>query len=273
MIDGGAATMTAEREQAMQGPQRVAPGSGRALELDSISVRFGGIKALSNVSLTVETGERWAVIGPNGAGKSTLFAVISGHLRPTSGTVSLFGTRCTHWSQRRRAHFGLGRTFQINNVFPALTVEENLVVAAQATGRQRFRFWRPVRLVGDLEQRVEDALTRSGLHARRHHVASELSHGEARQLEIALALACRARILLLDEPAAGLAAQERALIAELVDGLPRTMTLILIEHDMNLALGLVDRVMCLNNGVPVESGTPQQIRESEAVQNFYLGTA
>lgn len=272
MSNASGTSMVVEQGHSGQRPEAGGPPTVPALELDAIGVKFGGILALQGVCLRIEAGQRWAVIGPNGAGKSTLFGVISGQVRATAGTVSLFGLECTRWSQRRRAQFGLGRTFQINNVFLDLTVQENLVVAAQATGRQRFRCWRPVRVAGELKASVDGAIHQAGLSARRHDLASALSHGEARQLEIAIALACNARILLLDEPAAGLATPERALIRDLIDGLPREMTVILIEHDMNLALGLVDRVLCLNNGVPVEIGTPQEIRDSEAVQEFYLGS-
>ena len=176
------------------------PGRERvpALRLAGVGVRFGGITALNDISMNVAPGERWAVIGPNGAGKTTLFRVISGERYPTSGHVELFGRHCTRWSQLRRVRSGLGRTFQINNVFSDLTVEQNLAASAQVFGRKQFNFWRQVRIEGSLKERIDVALERTGLWPRRQDLASELSHGEARQLELALALARDSKILLLD---------------------------------------------------------------------------
>jgi branched-chain amino acid transport system ATP-binding protein len=240
------------------------------LELESVTMQFGGITAVKDVSLTVGTGARWAVIGPNGAGKTTLFRVVSGEHIPTEGRVRLFGSDVTKSPPYRRAHRGLGRTYQVTEIFGRLTVTENVTVAAQATTRERFTSWRPVRLTGELAERVDEAIERVQLTDRRDHVANELSHGEQRQLELALALASRPRLLLLDEPAAGLSAAERMLVAQLIRDLPDELSLILIEHDMNLALGLVERVLCLDNGEPIAEGTPDEIRANEQVQAVYL---
>lgn len=241
-----------------------------ALRLDDLSVRFGGILAVDNVRMTVSGGERWAVIGPNGAGKTTLFRAISGEVQPTSGRVSLFGRDVTKTPSHRRARAGIGRTYQVTTLFPHLTAEQNVAVAALGTTRARLRCWSPLRMRGELGERVGDALSQVGLSARRHDEVRALSHGEQRQLELALALAGRPRLLLLDEPAAGLASSERKTMRTLVENLPGDLSIVLIEHDMNLALGLTERVLCLDDGRVVAEGTPDEVRADEDVQAAYL---
>jgi branched-chain amino acid transport system ATP-binding protein len=241
-----------------------------ALRLGAVSMRFDGVVAVDDVSLTVDQGQRWAVIGPNGAGKTTLFKTVSGELRPTSGTIELFGENVTRQSPHRRARRGIGRTYQVTNLFTGLTVEENLILAVQGTSRARFCSWRPVRVRGELAERIDEVLGQLRLAHARGRVVAELSYGEQRQLELALALAGRPRVLLLDEPAAGLSASERVLMKALVEQLPRDLTVVLIEHDMSLALELVDQVLVLDNGHPIAEGSPDAIRENEAVQAVYL---
>jgi branched-chain amino acid transport system ATP-binding protein len=241
-----------------------------ALRLGAVSMRFDGVVAVDDVSLTVDQGQRWAVIGPNGAGKTTLFKTVSGELRPTSGTIELFGENVTRQSPHRRARRGIGRTYQVTNLFTGLTVEENLILAVQGTSRARFCSWRPVRVRGELAERIDEVLGQLRLAHARGRVVAELSYGEQRQLELALALAGRPRVLLLDEPAAGLSASERVLMKALVEQLPRDLTVVLIEHDMSLALELVDQVLVLDNGHPIAEGPPDAIRENEAVQAVYL---
>lgn len=241
-----------------------------ALRLGGVTVRFGGVTAVHDVSMTVPYGSRWAIIGPNGAGKTTLFRVIAGEQRPTRGRVELFGSDATRMPPYRRAHRGLGRTYQITNVFLGMTVEENVAIAAQAVRPGRLRCWWPLRLRGEVGERTERALEQVGLARQRHRLVRELSHGEQRQLELALALAGNPRLLLLDEPAAGLSASERVLMRRLVEDLPRDLSLVLIEHDMSLALDLVERVMCMDNGTVIAVGTPAEIRENEQVQAVYL---
>ncbi|MGH3501071.1 MAG: ABC transporter ATP-binding protein [Nocardioidaceae bacterium] len=240
------------------------------LRLENVSVRFGGILAVDQVSMTVRRGDRWAVIGPNGAGKTTLFRAVSGEVYPTRGRVRLHDVDVTHAPPYRRARRGLGRTYQVTNLFPSLSVEENVLIAAQGCSRTRFRCWWPTRRGGELGDRVGTALDQVDLSHRRGDQVRELSHGEQRQVEVALALAGRPSVLLLDEPAAGLSASERVAMRHLVESLPDDLTVILIEHDMQLALDLVERVVCLDNGSPIAEGTPEEIRADQRVQAVYL---
>jgi branched-chain amino acid transport system ATP-binding protein len=241
-----------------------------ALRLSSVTMRYDGVLAVDDVSLTVDQGQRWAVIGPNGAGKTTLFKTVSGEVRPTAGTIELFGQNVTRHSPHRRAQRGIGRTYQVTNLFTGLTVEDNLVLAVQGTSRARFCSWWPVQVRGELAERIDQVLEQLQLTHVRDRVVAELSHGEQRQLELAVALAGRPRLLLLDEPAAGLSASERVLMRDLVDQLPRDLTVVLIEHDMSLALELVEQVLVLDNGHPIAEGPPEDIRGNEDVQSVYL---
>ena len=240
------------------------------LVVEDVSVHFGGVTAVDGVSLRVERGARWAVIGPNGAGKTTLFRTISGEVYPSEGRIHLFGSDMSRVSPYKKAQKGLGRTFQITDLFQALTVEENLAIAAQARSLTRFIPWRPLRVKGWLDDRVSSVLQQVGLTQQRHQVVSEMSHGEQRQLEIAMALAGNPEVLLLDEPGAGLSAAERKIMRELISGLPRDLTIVLIEHDMSIALELVDRVLVLDNGRPIAEGNPEEIRNDQRVQDVYL---
>lgn len=240
------------------------------LHVDDVCVYFGGVTAVDHVSLRVEPGERWAVIGPNGAGKTTLFRAISGEVYPSEGRVHLFGADMSNAPPYRKAQKGLGRTYQITDLFQALTVEDNLAIAAQARSVSRFVPWRPMRIRGGLDERIASVLKQVGLSERRHHTVSEMSHGEQRQLEIAMALASDPQLLLLDEPGAGLSAAERRIMRELISSLPRDLTIVLIEHDMTIALELVERVLVLDNGHPIAEGDPESIRNDQRVQDVYL---
>lgn len=241
------------------------------LRVDRIVQRFGGLAAVAGVSFTMRVGERLAIIGPNGAGKTTLFRLIAGEMRPSAGHVHLFGRDVTGLPAHTRARLGLARTFQVSNLFGGLTVEENLRLAAQASSPSRWRFWEPIRNDDEVGKRVRAVLEQSGLGRHRGSQVAELSHGEQRQLEIAMALVTHPRLLLLDEPAAGLAAAERAHLRRLLEQLPRTIPLLLIEHDMNLVMGIADRVVCLHNGRSVAVGTPAGVRANSDVQTIYLG--
>jgi branched-chain amino acid transport system ATP-binding protein len=242
-----------------------------ALELDGVTKAFGGLVAVSDVTLSVRERERQAVIGPNGAGKTTLFNLITGQIPLTSGRISLFGQDVTGLPVHKRVARGMARTFQITNLFPTLRVWENVMLAAQGLVPTKFSMLKPVSRKSDLAERVDDALEAVGLADKASVRARELSHGEQRQLEIALALVSQPKLLLLDEPAAGLSAGERRTMARLIDNLPPDLTLILIEHDMDLALRLVSWVTVLQDGQVIVADQPDAIRNNEQVQEVYLG--
>jgi branched-chain amino acid transport system ATP-binding protein len=244
-----------------------------ALALDGISRRFGGVVAVDGVSLTLGAGERVSVIGPNGAGKTTLFRLIAGEMRPSGGSINLLGRDVTRMPAHHRAGLGLARTFQVSNLFVGLSVVENVRLASQTRGRDRWRFWRRMSADDAPGRAARDALEHVGLEHRSADRVADLSHGEQRQLEVAMALVSEPRLLLLDEPAAGLAMSERTRLRRLLEELPRTLPVLLIEHDMSLALGLADRVMCMHNGKVIASGSPDDVRRDEMVQAVYLGRA
>lgn len=257
--------------QVVPSPSAPTDGEGAALVLDGVTRRFGGLMALSGVSVILPRGGRLAVIGPNGAGKTTLFRLISGEMRASDGAIKLFGEDVSRVSERRRALRGIARTFQVSTLFTGLSVLDNVRIAAQARGPRPRRFWWPVSDRDADTARAMLMLERVGLSARGADRVADLSHGEQRQLEIAMALVVGPRLLLLDEPAAGLSAAERKVLRGLLEDLPAGLSLILIEHDMTLALELVDHVLCLDNGVPLAYGTPDEIRANPAVQAVYLG--
>ena len=252
------------------GPQ--GPGAGApALVISDLGKRFGGVQAVVGISLELGASERIGVIGPNGAGKTTLFKMIAGDIAPTTGSIELFGRDATRIGPARRARMGVGRTFQVSNLFRDMSVLDNVRVAARGGSAKARIFWWPQRPTDEASQRAMAALESVGLTGRRDHRVSDLSHGEQRQLEIAMALVGEPKLLLLDEPAAGLSAAERSTLRHLIEALPRTLPILLIEHDMTLALGLTDRVMCLENGRHVVTGTPSEVREHETVKQIYLG--
>ncbi len=241
------------------------------LEVVGVTVRFGGLQALGGVEVEVREGEIVGLIGPNGAGKTTIFDLISGHLPLDGGRLRLLGTDITELAADRRAALGLGRSFQDARLFPALTVEENVVLAAQGISGGKFSMFRPVGSRRSLVDRARNAIERMGLASVAATKAAELGHGQQRQLELAIALAGDPKVLLLDEPGAGLSAAERSLMRDLVRGLPDEITVLLIEHDMELALGLADFVICMHNGKPVAEGAPDDIKANTQVQDIYLG--
>lgn len=249
------------------------PDQMPALQLESVSKSFGGVRAVQDVSLTVPQGECRALIGPNGAGKTTLFNVIAGTLKCDSGTITMFGQNITRKPMQGRARLGLGRTYQISQLFLALSVEENLFLATAGTGKIRLN---PFKLWTDHAQERDWATQiarRVRLEDKLKTPVAELSHGEQRQLEIGMALAMKPRLVMLDEPAAGLSPSERSVITEMIDALERDITLILIEHDMDIALGLADQVTVMHQGQIIAAGTPGEIRTDAQVQAVYLGTA
>jgi branched-chain amino acid transport system ATP-binding protein len=243
------------------------------LRLEGVGVRFGGLRAVDGVSLLVPAGQRRAVIGPNGAGKTTLFNAITGAVRATSGRVLLDGADITRRSVHARAHRGLSRTFQITNLFPTLTVAETMRLALRGLLPSRLSLFGADRLTPAEAERANEALRLARLAGPPGRLVRELSYGEQRQLELALALATRPKLLLLDEPAAGLSPAERAIVSDVIRALPRSITVVLIEHDMDLVLSLVDWVTCLDSGRLLVEAAPDAIRGNPLIQEVYLGKA
>lgn len=244
-----------------------------AVRLNSVTRSFGGLKAVENVSISIEKGMKHAIIGPNGAGKTTLFAMISGELELSEGQVFMFGQDVSKWSATRRARNGLGRTYQITNVFTGLTVEQNITLAIRGNSNERLSVFKNSEPDSSMSQTIDEVLDRCGLLHRRHTLTGDMAYGEQRLLELAIALANRPKLLLLDEPAAGLSPAERAPMAETIRNLPKDLTVMLIEHDMELALGLADYVTCLYYGQVLASGTPKEIQDNPEVQSVYFGVS
>jgi branched-chain amino acid transport system ATP-binding protein len=241
------------------------------LVLDGVSRHFGGLKAVDNVSLTLGPGERHALIGPNGAGKTTLFNVISGELRATAGTIMLNGADVTGLPPHRRAARGIARTFQITKLFPNLTVLENMLVACTALDRRKFTMYRPLASFADLVERATRVLDECGLSPFRRALARNLSYGDQRKLEVALSMAGRPRVLLLDEPMAGLSSGERDAMQALLDDLDPSIAVLLIEHDIDVAFGFAERVTVLYQGRVLIAGPKDVVSANRSVQESYLG--
>ena len=242
-----------------------------AIEVNELTKEFGGLRAVDRVSLRVAAGERRVLIGPNGAGKTTLFHCITGTLRPSAGRVSLFGRDVTHLAEHRRTALGMGRTFQISNVFADLSLLENLILAILGTHRRKWVMHRPVTAFDRVCGRAREGLELVGLAHRQHDVVRLLSYGERRQLELALALNSDPRVLFLDEPCAGLSPGERQRIARMIGALSRDITVLMIEHDMDVALGLADRVTVLHRGRVIVEGTPGEVQTNPEVREVYFG--
>jgi branched-chain amino acid transport system ATP-binding protein len=245
----------------------------QALVLENVSKSFGGIDAVSKVDLTVNKGESRALIGPNGAGKSTLFNLVTGEIPLDRGRIVLFGRDMTRAKVQKRIASQLGRTYQISNLFPQLTVQENLFLASWQTRRKKtsifatlFRSWRKFenqrRYVAKIAQRV-------GLEDKLDILVDELSHGEHRQLELGITLAHEPRILLLDEPMAGLSVAERKFMTELIMSLKPDITVVIIEHDIDVAFSIADQVSVLHHGAIIAEGSPDQIENNPDVQQIY----
>jgi ABC-type branched-subunit amino acid transport system ATPase component len=242
-----------------------------ALRLEGVTKHFGGLCAVDGVGLEVQPGERRALIGPNGAGKTTLFNLIAGALPVSSGRITLFGRDVTGASAHHRAAQGLARTFQITNLFPDLTVLENALLAIQAHTSSRFAMLRPAATFSDLQARARATLDSVGLARVTDATVRNLSHGEQRQLEIGLALGGRPRLLLLDEPTAGLSPAESRLMADLLRRLDPAITVLMIEHDMDIALELSPRVTVLHYGCVIADGSRDEVRADPQVKEIYLG--
>jgi branched-chain amino acid transport system ATP-binding protein len=243
------------------------------LAVDQVTQRFGKLVAVNGLSMLVEPGELRAVIGPNGAGKTTFFNLISGLISPTSGRIYFDGKDISGLSPERRVALGIARTFQITEIFPELSVAENLRIAVEVTGGQRLRMWRSRRKDREIRARVDQLLGLAGLGDRAHRLVGELSHGDQRSTEILMALALEPRLLLLDEPTAGMSDQETFGIAELVRRLHREqrLTILLVEHDMRVIAHLADRITVLAEGTTLAEGTFEEISGDERVQTAYLG--
>jgi branched-chain amino acid transport system ATP-binding protein len=241
------------------------------LTLTDAVVAFDALRAVDGVSLSVPRGQRRAIIGPNGAGKTTLFNAIAGMVPPTSGRIVFGGHDITKLAPHRRAQLGISRTFQITNLFPTLSVQDNMILALRGLSPRKFSlFGRPDRDSVEAP-RIAAALGAARIAERADVTVKELSYGEQRQLEIALSLVTTPTMLLLDEPAAGLSPSERSMVAEIIRSLDRDITVVLIEHDMDLALGLVDFVTCMFEGRILVEEAPEGIRRNKKVQEVYLG--
>jgi branched-chain amino acid transport system ATP-binding protein len=239
----------------------------------SLRKAFGGIVATDNLSLEVAAGEIHAVIGPNGAGKTTLVNLLSGQLRADGGEIVFNGGRITRLRPSTRSHRGLARSFQITSIFPDFSVLDNVALAVQARSGHSFRFWRPAAGDQRLYKPARDVLARVGLEGRGGVLAGNLAHGEQRQLEIAMALATRPKMLLLDEPMAGMGVEESQRMITLLGELKSDYTMLLVEHDMDAVFALADRITVLVYGRSIATGTPADIRANADVRDAYLGTS
>jgi len=243
------------------------------LQIRDLTKRFGGVLASDSISLDVPAGELHAIIGPNGAGKSTLIGQLAGEIVPEKGRIFFHGRDITRMPTHRRSALGLARSFQITSLFLDFTVLDNVALAVQAHAGHSFRFWRPARSEIELRVPAQSALARVGLENRADVICANLSHGEHRQLEIAMALATAPRMLLLDEPMAGMGADESARVIGLLGELKREQTILLIEHDMDAVFRLADRITVLVDGRVIASGPPDVIRADADVRQAYLGSA
>jgi len=244
--------------------------SGNAMELRGVTKMFGALAAIKDITLTVRSGERRAVLGSNGAGKTTLFNCVTGDFLPTSGTIRLFGEDVTRFPAYERIRRGLRRTYQISLLFNGMTVADNVYLACRGVSRGRFSFIRPPS--GDaLLTKADELIEAVHLTPLRDMAVANLSYGQQRQLEIALALAGAPRVILFDEPAAGLSPTERGELVAILNGLPGHIGYIIIEHDMDVALRVAERVTMMHNGLIFKEGTPEEIENDEEVQELYLG--
>lgn len=245
--------------------------SNLALEVINLTKAFGGLTVTQDVSLAVRPGERRLIIGPNGAGKTTLFNQISGDLRPNSGLIRLFGFDITRLPPYRRAHAGLSRTYQIITLFAGDTLEHNVALGLLGLRPSRWQMWRPMSFYSDLAAEARRTLDAVGLLHLAAHPISDIAYGERRRVELAVALAQKPRVLLLDEPLAGLSNTERSTVKSLIGSIPRETTVIMIEHDMDTALDLAETVTLLNYGRVIVDGERDAVIADERTREVYLG--
>jgi branched-chain amino acid transport system ATP-binding protein len=253
----------------------MAEGAAKVLEVKNVSKRFGSLVAVRDVSLTVGKGELRAIIGPNGAGKTTFFNLLSGFFAPSAGTIAFDGEDVTQLPAHERVALGMARTFQITEIFPELTVFENVRIGAESACGYRLRPWIGRAEKAQVREMVEETLELVGLSGKAQRLVGELSHGDQRAAEIATVLSLKPHLLLLDEPTAGMGDQETYAITQLIRRLHKSgaFTIVLIEHDMRVVFHLADRIMVLDRGSVLAEGAPNEIAASEAVQAAYLGKA
>ena len=245
--------------------------SGPILRLRGVGRRFGGLHAVRDVDLDVARGERRAILGPNGAGKTTLFNLICGDIPQTSGTIEFEGLDIGEVPPAGRTHLGIGRTYQKSRLFLGLSVEDNLYLAVLGSRQGHLRMVRRRSADGEMRERARELARLVGLHARLDALVGNISHGEQRQLEVAMARATEPTLMLLDEPASGLSRGERVALTDLLLELDRSITLILIEHDMDVALRVAEQVTMMHDGRKIVEGTPDEIRANQTVHELYLG--
>jgi branched-chain amino acid transport system ATP-binding protein len=245
------------------------------LDVRNVTKQFGSLTAVNNVSMQVAAGELRAIIGPNGAGKTTFFNMISGFFAPTSGAIVFDGSDVTKLSVTGRVAMGMARTFQITEIFPELTVRENVRIGVESAHGLRLRFWLSGSRTEEVNRGIDEALTLTGLTGKADRLVGELSHGDQRAAEIATALTLKPRLLLLDEPTAGMGEHETYAVANLIRRLHKdsAYTIVLIEHDMRVVFNLADKITVLAEGKMLAEGTPAEIADNPAVQAAYLGTA
>jgi branched-chain amino acid transport system ATP-binding protein len=242
-----------------------------ALETRLLNKSFGSLAVAQNISLAFEGGRRYAIIGPNGAGKTTYFNLLAGNLRPDNGTVHFAGNDITALNVTSRARIGIARSFQRNNLFPDFSVRDNLALAGALRAGTTRVFWQPMHKFTAVYAEADAMAAQVGLTDVLATPVRHLSHGSQRQLEVALALACRPQVLLLDEPTSGMSPEETARMHALIAAIPRSLTVIVIEHDMDIVLDLADHIIVLDYGRVLEQGTPAEIRASAVVRERYLG--
>jgi len=241
------------------------------LSIRGLRKSFGPTEIIRGVDLALRAGERRALIGPNGAGKSTLFHLISGNLRPTAGEITLDGQRIEGWSPEQVNRRGLARSFQITNIFPKLSVFENVRIAVMQRRRMQYNFWRPIERMTSVREEAEQLLERVRLQHQASTLGGEMTYSEQRSLELAMTLASEPKVILLDEPMAGMSAAETLYTAELIREVTAGRTLLLVEHDMDVVFALGERISVLVYGQIIATGTPDEIRQHQGVREAYLG--